>query len=250
MWCQSSSNLIFYTPGDELTPAAIKIEADRKIVQQLLDFERELSKMLKSFRQQLVGCDVNEARLYLNNLFGTNDFENCDDITKLLDQLSKGYVDTFNVRALEELAICLERDDLTLLVNKYEEKKEEFLKKTTVLDFQRAVVTRTKPVLSEENIEVAIKVHEELTSYGRNKRVLKDMEKLAREAFEDNQKWFVRCHALSGSIIVTWHVPKTLQDILEQLVYEKAAMLREEGVEEVTIGGKIVFHLTELIVSD
>ena len=126
MWCQSSSNLIFYTPGDELTPAAIKIEADRKIVQQLLDFERELSKMLKSFRQQLVGCDVNEARLYLNNLFGTNDFENCDDITKLLDQLSKGYVDTFNVRALEELAW---KDDAALVNKSEDEKFKNFSKK-------------------------------------------------------------------------------------------------------------------------
>ena len=57
----------------------------------------------------------------------------------------------------------------------------------------------------------------------------------------------VHFHVKSGSIIVMWHVPKRLSDTLEQLIYKKAAMLREKGVEEVTIGGKIVYHSTEKV---
>ena len=65
---------------------------------------------------------------------------------------------------------------------------------------------------------------------------------------EDNLKHsLVHFHVKSGSIIVMWHVPKRLSDTLEQLIYKKAAMLREKGVEEVTIGGKIVYHSTEKV---
>ena len=75
------------------------------------------------------------------------------------------------------------------------------------------------------------------------------MEQLAAEAFDDNQKWFVRFHAIPGSVIVLWHVPESLCDTLEQLAHSRAAMLKEEGVEEVTIGGKIVFLSTQEMVN-
>ena len=46
--------------------------------------------------------------------------------------------------------------------------------------------------------EVTIKVQKSLA----NERVLKDMEQLAVEAFDDNQQWFVHFHAIPGSVIV------------------------------------------------
>ena len=43
------------------------------------------------------------------------------------------------------LATWFKRNDLKQLVNEYEEKKEKFLDDITVLDFQKAVISKTKP---------------------------------------------------------------------------------------------------------
>ena len=219
-----------------------EIETDGKIVRQLRDLECELSLMLTNTRELLADCDVSKAQFFFGNLFGTNLFDDCDDIKILMNKLCRhGYIDTFNVYPLEKVALCLKRDDVNMLVKEYEEKKERFLKETTVVDFQRAVVSKAMPALSKRKVEVTIKVQKRLA----NERVLKDMEQLAAEAFDDNQKWFVHFHAIPGSVIVLWHVPESLSDTLEQLVHSKVAMLREEGVEEVTIGGKTVFLSTQ-----
>ena len=232
-----------YDDDDESLPdVTLKIKADRKIVRQLRDLECELSLMLTNTRELLADCDVSKAQFFFNNLFGTDDFDDCDDIIILMNKLCRhGYIDTFNVYPLEKVAVCLKRNDVNMLVKEHEEKKERFLKETTVVDFQRAVVSKAKPALSKGKVEVTIKVQKRLA----NERVLKDMEQLAAEAFDDNQKWFVRFHAIPGSVIVLWHVPESLSDTLEQLVHSKVAMLREEGVEEVTIGGKTVFLSTQ-----
>ena len=214
-----------------------EIETDGKIVRQLRDLECELSLMLTESRELLADCDVSKASFFFRNLFGTDDFDDCNDIKGLMNKLCRNeYIDTFNVYPLEKVAICLKRDDVNTLVKEYEVKKEKFLKETTVADFQRAVVSKVKPALSKGKVEVTIKVQERFA----NEKVLKDMEQLAAEAFDDSQKWFVRFHAIPGSVIILWHVPESL---LKQLVLSKAAMLREEGVEEVTIGGKTVFIL-------
>ena len=227
---------------DDLPDVTLKIKTDRKIVRQLRDLECELSLMLTKTRELLADCDVSKAQFFFSNLFGTDDFDDCDDIIILMNKLCRhGYIDTFNVYPLEKVALCLEKDDVNMLVKEYEEKKERFLKETTVVDFQRAVVSKAMPALSKGKVKVTIKVQKRLA----NEKVLKDIEQLAAEAFDDNQKWFVHFHAIPGSVIILWHVPESLCDTLEQLVRSKVAMLREEGVEEVTIGGKTVFLLTQ-----
>ena len=109
------------------------------------------------------------------------------------------------------------------------------------MTFRELFVSKAKPALSKGKVEVTIKVQKRLA----NERVLKDIEQLAAEAFDDNQKWFVRFHVMTGSVIIMWHVPESLSDTLEQLVHSKVAMLRDEGVEEVTIRGKTVFLSTQ-----
>ena len=226
-------------PDIDVTP---EVKTDEKIVKQLFDLECEFSQMLTELRKLLADCDFTDAQFFFGNVFGTDLFDDCDDIKHLVNKLCRhGYIDTFNVYPLEKVALCLKKDDMNMLVKKYEEKKERFLKETTVVDFQRAVVSKAMPALSKGKVEVTIKVQKKLA----NERVLKDMEQLAAEAFDDNQKWFVHFHAIPGSVIVLWHVPESLCDTLELLVRSKVAMLREEGVEEVTIGGKTVFLLTQ-----
>ena len=197
--------------------------------------------MLTDFREQFKGCDISRAQFFLNKIFKTDAFSSCDNIDKIIDQLSHCDIDTFNVYYLKQLATCLKRDDLKKLVNEYEEKKEKFLEDTTVLDFQKAVVSKTKPSLPNGMVEVAIKIPKRLAT----EKILRDMEVLAMEAFGDNQKSLVRFHAYSGSIVICWFVVASLCEVLQQLARDKVAVWRQHGVEEVMVGSQCVYHYTD-----
>ena len=228
--------------GAELTSGAkVEIEADGRKVQALRDLVIDYSLMLTNFREKFKGCDISRAQFFLNNLFNTDIFTRCDNIEQLLNQLCHRYVDTFNVYYLQKLATCLERDDVNQLVQKYEEKKEKFLGDTTVLDFQKAVVNKTKPHLPNGMVEVAIKIPKRLAT----EKILRDMEVLAMEAFGDNQKSFVRFNVFSGSIVICWFVIESLCEVLQRLARKKVAVWRQHGVEEVMVGSQCVYHYTD-----
>ena len=227
--------------GAELTrDAKVEIEADGEKVRELRDLVSDYSLMLTKFKRLLAGCDISDAQFFLNNLFNTDIFTSCDNIEQLLNQLCHRYVDTFNVYYLQKLATCLEKDDVNHLVQQYVAKKKKFLEDTTVLEFHKAVISKTKPHLLNGMVEVAIKIPKHLAT----KKILRDMEVLAMEAFGDNQKPFVRFHAYSGSIIICWFVVESLCEVLQRLAREKVAVWRQHGVEEVMVGSLCVYHYT------
>ena len=201
----------------------------------------DYSLMLTKFRRLLAGCDISEARFFLNNLFNTDIFTSCDNIEQLLNQLCHRYVDTFNVYYLHQLATCLERDDVKQLIQQYEEKKKKFLEDTTVLEFHKAVISKTKPILPKEMVKVKIRIPKHLAT----DKILRDMESLAFEAFGDNQKSFVQFHAIPGSVIICWFVVESLCEVLQRLAREKVAVWRQHGVEEVMVGSQCVYHYTD-----
>ena len=120
-------------------------------------------------------------------------------------------------------------------IEEYIKKKEDFLKTTTVQKFQQAVVSRAEAVCPKGMAEVTIKVPDIHKS---NKRTMKDVKKLAKKAFKGRHKDLVRINVTPGSIIITWYVPEALCEDLVQLARENIAVLREEGVEEVSIAGE------------
>ena len=119
------------------------------------------------------------------------------------------------------------------------------MKQTKVRSFQRAVVSRVEPVIPKVRAVVTIKIADE-TAYN---RTLKDIEKLARKGFDDCYKFFVRLHAVVGSVIISWIFPETLSGKLEQLVRTNADIFEEAGVEEVTVGERRVYPVTQQEVS-
>ena len=195
--------------------------------------------MLSNVRKlQIADCEITEAQCFLNDLSGTSDFHDCEKIADLTGKLCRGYIDTFNVYYLEKVATCLSREDMKCLVKEYEEKKQKFFEETTVLDFQRAVVSKAKPPLPDGKVEITIMVQKQMAS----KRVLRDMELLATEVFGGHHSRFVSFHAIPGCVILLWHVPESLCDKLEQLALDKAVKLRKKGVKKMTIGGKCVLQ--------
>ena len=199
--------------------------------------ESDFSSMMTDTRKDLANCDIGEIQFYLDDLFEVEDLEfrkyqNIDDV---LRKLRRDRIDTFNIRYLERLVSRFHQSDAIIkTIEKYEEKKEEFLRLTTVKEFQQAVVNRAETVTPRRMATVTIRIPEE---YG-IPRTMKDVEKLAKKAFKGHHKDFVRINVMPGSIIITWYITEGLCEELVQLARENIAVLREEGVEEVSIVGE------------
>ena len=235
-----SSTPILATNENEIKA---EIEADMAVVSNLKELEASFSHMLVQVKRLLVlnKCDLSDALLFLDSFVGTEDFIGCDNFDKLMRQLQRDHIDVFNISILQQLVACFDNHELTKVIEAYNKKKESFLKQTKVLEFQRAVVSRVEPILASGKAVVTITILKEM-AYD---RTLKDIEKLAMEGFENCQKKFIRLHAEPGSIIISWVFPKGLSDRLEQLVCDNAAVFKDNGVVEVTVGGRRVFPCTQ-----
>ena len=82
-----------------------------------------------------------------------------------------------------------------------------------------------------------MKVNIKIPKHLATEKILRDMEVLAMETFEDNQKSFIHFHTFSGSIIICWFVVESLCEVLQRLAREKVAVWRQHGVEDVHDGG-------------
>ena len=221
-------------PPSPTATSTADVEADVKVVRELQDLESSFSKMLLDMKDDLANCDISRIQFFLNDLFDTDEFSSCDTIDKVLRQLRQGHVDTFNVYYLQQLiSQCQQSDTAIKSVLKYDIKKEKFLEATTVKEFQQAIVSKAETLPPKGMAEMTIRIPSKCKV--RNLRTLKDVEELAKRSFPDCENSFINIKVKPGSIIITWYVPESLCEKLERLAHENAAVLREEGVEEVTI---------------
>ena len=212
------------------------IRADVAVVSNLKELEKLFGQMLVQVKRLLDKCDLSEALLYLDTVIGSEELNRCDNFGKLMRQLRQEHIDVFNISYLRDLVANFDKEELNEIIKAYNEKKESFLKQTTVLEFQRAVVSRVEPILANGMAVVTITISEEMASH----RTLKDIEKLAIEGFEECHKKFIRLHAEPGSIIISWVFPKGLCGRLEQLAHVNAAIFKYNGVLEMTVAGRRV----------
>ena len=222
-----------------------KIKADEAVVRNLNELEESFSRMLVQVKRLLVKnkCDPSDASLFLDSLIGSEEFIECEDFDELMRQLQRDhYIDVFNISILQKLLdSCFDNDKLTEVIRAYLEKKEGFFEQTTVLEFQHAVVSRVKPILSNGEVFVTITISKEM-SY---RRTLEDIEKLAIRGFEECHKRFIHLHAEAGSIIISWVFPEVMSGWLEHLAHNNAAVFEDYKVLEVTVGGRRVFPCTQ-----
>ena len=167
-------------------------------------------------------CDLSNALLYLDSVIGSEYFIGCNNFDKLMWQLQRDQIDVFNISILQQLVACFDNHELTEVIEAYNQKKEIFLKQTTVLEFQHAVVSRVEPILASGKAFVTITISKKMAC----DRTLEDIEKLAMEGFEECHKRLIRLHAEPGSIIISWVFPKGLSGRLEQLVCYNAAVFK------------------------
>ena len=219
-----------------------EIKADMAVVSNLKELEISFGRMVVQVKRLFSKSDLSDALLFLDSVIGTEEFNKCDSFDKLMRQLQRDCIDVFNISILKQLVTCFNNHEQIEIIEAYNEKKENFLKHTTVLEFQCAVVSRVEPILASGKAAVTITISKELASH----RTLKDIEKLAMDGFEECHKKFICLHAEPGSIIISWIFPKELSDRLEQLAHDNAAVFEDNRVVEVTVGGKRVFPCTQI----
>ena len=227
--------------------ATEEITADVAVVEELQELENFFYCTLVQIKRCLIKlkCALSDAQQFLNGVTGTKDFSSCGNFDILMEKLQQDHIDVFSTSRLKGLVACFDEVELTKLLELYEEKKQKFFKNTTVLSFQHAVVSKVEPVLPKGRVFVTIKVLEKKTS----SQTLKSIEDLAMKGFEDCYKSFVQLHAKRSSIIISWVFPEAFSDKLQQLARKNEAVFKDAGVEEVTVGGRRVYPVTQQEVS-
>ena len=171
------------------------LDVDVKVISDLQGLENDFSHLMTSTREDLKECDIGKLQFYLDNLFGVDEFRKCTNIDEVLRKLRRDRIDTFNIRYLECLVSRFYQNMATVRkVKEYEEKKEEFLRATTVKKFQQAVVSKAEAVTPKGMAAVTIKIPKE---YGAP-RTMKDVEELAKRGFKDRHKDFVKINVKLG----------------------------------------------------
>ena len=229
-------------PRPSTAAIPVEVRANVRVVEQLQNLESSFSTMLTRVRRVIAKCDLMEVQFFLNDLLETRKFSNCGSFDSVLHQLRENHVDTFNISYLEILATHLQKREVIKLVKGYKEKMEKFLTETTVTEFHCALTSRVGSPLPEKMAVVTVKIPESMAT----KRTMKDMEKLAGKAFGPYYKSLVRLNVVAGSILINWFVPKTLTEELVRLSQTNAVIFMQEGVEEVTVAGMVVFSYEEV----
>lgn len=221
------------------------IKADADVVKELQELEKFFYNTVVRVRRwlDLHKCNLSDAQLYLNGVSGTNDFSSCNSFGKIMEKLQQDHIAIFNTFMLEGLVECFNRDELTEIVLSYEKKKQSFLSHTSVRSFHHAVVSRVESVLPKGKAVVTITVPEKMAT----RRTLKDIEELAKEGFKEHYNFFVQFHARAGCIIISWVFPEARCDELAQLACRNAAIFKNAGVEEVTVGGRRVYPVSQQV---
>ena len=135
----------FTNPSTHPSTAALAIVADVEVVGGLQDLESNFSNIFTDTRKDLAKCDLTEMRFFLADLFENDEFNKCCTIDEVLCKLRCSHVDTFN--DLECLISRFHKSDMLIKsIEEYDKKKEQFLKTTTVQEFQQAVVSRAEAV--------------------------------------------------------------------------------------------------------
>ena len=131
-----------------------------------------------------------------------------------------------------------EKRKLKKPIEDYEMERERFLNDTLVIEFHRTVVIN--PAELSQKTKLMIKVSDRFAS----KRTLKDIEQLALNAFVECHKSLMCMHATVGSMVISWFIPEGQSDKFEALAKKNIVVFKDAGVEEVTVGGRVVFSST------
>ena len=223
-------------PSANVDIDAALIEANAKVISDLHGLESDLTSIMIDTRKDLKDCDIAELQYFLDDLVGVDKFRKCQNVDEILRKLRRDHIDTFNISYLKSLIAQFRQNKaIGQKIKEYEKKREEFLRNTTVKQFQQAVISKADAVIPKGMAKITITIP---GVYAGAQRTMKDVEELAIKGFKEHQKTLIKIHVKPGSIIITWLVPEALYGEILQVARENVAVLKEEGVDEVSIVGE------------
>ena len=162
---------------DDRRGSCAEIQVDAKVVEELRDLQTHFSNMLTDIRKLGKKCDLEEVKFFLNDLLETNDFQQCTSFDDVLRTLHvEKHVSTFNVYYLEQLADRCKEAEMKLSIEKFNEKRKQFLDIKSVNDFHTSIMN----LQADQTLkDLTITIPRQLS----NKRVIKGIEELAELVF-------------------------------------------------------------------
>ena len=229
---------MLYNFVDVMKSAHDHVRPKQEVVNSLMELENDFNVLLRKVRKIVMESKVNVSEVKF--MFFENDEFECDSFEHVMNKLlTDKRICTFNVKPLHKLAgeDMLGCDhEVKEIIEAYEKKKEEFFNSTLALDFVCVIL---EPLCDDPNLaKLKIKIP---MYYSAEKRTLKDVETLAKKAFEIHFDSFVDLQVEIGSICIIWRYPKHLTSVLKQSV--KTDLLIKGGVEELIIDGETVFYI-------
>ena len=215
------------------------IKVNRDVLNQLVvlesDFSEMRGEMKETFRSQQQLCRLRD---FLEDFLDDEEFCHCDSIERVFRLLKKdACVDVFNIHVLYCVAKSCKSDYVHDLLDQYQKKLDEFLRSTSLKEFEEVVRSRQHTTTTPSG-QIT------LTLAGRwPDRTLKDLKGLVYDIFGVNAKMLVLISMRPGSIVVQWSASLSVLPRLKAKAEEATELLIASDVEELSIGGECIFKV-------
>ena len=190
------------------------------------DLKSAYAHLLAKLRQYLGTIDLDEVKFFISKLIHDVDLRSCDSPEKLIEQLN-GHVHVFKISLIKQVVDYFPNKEVQDCLDNYQKMKHRFLSGTRIIDFRSQMPDLPKDMC---------KVHFKVTRATANRKVLEDIDSLAKDAFGPNYKYLTPMTRYPSSEYITWGIPKIHAVDCILWVQSHLAELNKHGVNEVTVG--------------
>ena len=189
------------------------------------NLKTDYSDMLVMLRSYLATLNLEDVKLFLNEILRWLNFSDCNSHNEVFKHLKSRSVNMLQILPIQQIVHKFPDDDMCTCVTTYSESQEHYLSSTCIDDFDN-----TTPEMLALSIEMC-KVQFKVTNP--RSRTLKSIIKIARKVFGNWYNYLTEMNKEPGSEFVTWAISKT--HVVEYVKRAKASLtyLNEHEVEAI-----------------
>ena len=155
--------------------------------------------------------------------------------------MKKGFINFSNLKVLQFAAMSFHNRTALEVLNSYQVKLNEFLRTTTLEEFELADQS-LRPLVGTEKEHFKLSLDEDQWC----KKTLKKLKKMLADVYEQDSHYLVNFSLSRGSIVICVPVRKSVASVLRRRTIDSRYKLEEEGVLQVLVGITGLFSLTEV----
>ncbi len=207
----------------------------RDVLEELIVLESKHAIMVlnvsKTFRD-----DVNDLKFFLASLLENREFNGCDSEGKIFI-LIQAYISTFNNSVLKITVKRFNKKPALKPIEEYEKEKVQFLKSTTVREFETAIKERPQPERPDDQELIELKIPDRDGTW--RDRTLKDLRALVYEVCGMHGRQMVTFSTAGNVLGVHTYTPRNKVEEVIAHVRTKWELLERLGAI-VSIAGDVV----------